>query len=246
MERYSAYDRFARIYNQHWGDDFSQRALPLLDKLLLGQLPPAARLLDVCCGTGQLAQALAERGYQVTGLDGSEEMLRLARVNAPAAEFLLGDAREFSLPPIYHGAISAYDSLNHILHLEQLTGAFRCVRAALLDGGLFVFDLNLEEGYKSRWRGSFGIAEDDHACVVRSRYQPDERLAWTDITLFFLESGWVRSDLTLTQRCYSEAEVCAALETAGFIRIQIYDALKDLDFPGGVGRAFFVAHKGEK
>ena len=57
MERYSAYDRFARIYNQHWGGDFSQRALPILDKLLLSQLPAGARLIDVGCGTGQLAQA---------------------------------------------------------------------------------------------------------------------------------------------------------------------------------------------
>ncbi len=245
MDRYSAYDRFARIYNQHWGGDFVQRALPILDALLLKHLPAGAHILDLCCGAGQLAHMLALRGYQVTGLDGSEEMLHFARVNAPTAEFVLGDARDFSLLPIYHGAVSTYDSLNHLMSLAELTSAFRCVGAALLDGGLFVFDLNMEEGYKSRWRGSFGIVEDDHACIIRSRYRPDERLAQMDITMFFLGSGWERSDLTLAQRCYSEAEVCAGLETAGFSGIHVYDALKDLEFPGGIGRAFFVARKGE-
>jgi SAM-dependent methyltransferase len=244
MARYSAYDRFARIYNQHWGDDFTQRTVPILDKLILSRLPAGARVLDVCCGTGQLARVLTARGYRVIGLDGSEEMLRFARENAPGCEFLLGDARDFSLPPVYHGAVSTFDSLNHILSLDELTSAFRCAHAALLDGGLFVFDLNMEEGYKSRWRGSFGIVEDDHACLVRSSYRPDERIGQMDLTLFFLEDGWQRSDLTLTQRCYAEAEVRAALAAAGFDPIQAHDAQRDLELPGGIGRTFFVAHKG--
>ena len=243
MDRYSAYDRFARLYNQHWGGDFPQRALPILDKLILSRLPAAARVLDLCCGTGQLAAMLAARGYAVRGLDGSEAMLRFARENAPAAEFILGDARDFALPPEYHGAVSTYDSLNHILSLDELTSAFQGVHAALLADGRFVFDLNMEEGYKSRWRGSFGIVEGDHVCVVRSSYRPDERIGQMDLTLFFLEDGWQRSDLTLTQRCYAEAEVRAALEAAGFDHIQAHDAQRDLEYPGGSGRAFFVGHK---
>lgn len=245
MDRYSAYDRFARIYNQHWGDDFTQRALPILDKLILSRLPAAARVLDLCCGTGQLAGTLTARGYRVTGLDGSEAMLRFARENAPEADFILGDARDFALPPAYHGTVSTYDSLNHILSLDELTSAFHCVCAALSSGGIFVFDLNMEEGYKSRWRGSFGIVEDDQACLVRSSYRPDERLGQMDLTLFVLEDGWRRSDLTLTQRCYSEAEIRAALTAAGFTDARTYDALRDFALPGGIGRTFFVARKGE-
>jgi SAM-dependent methyltransferase len=241
VARYSDYDRFAWIYNRYWGADFVQRALPVLDQLLLSELPAGARVLDVGCGTGQLAQALAARGYAVTGLDGSEEMLRFARENAPEAEFILGDARDFSVPPVYHAALSTYDSLNHLLSLEELTAAFRCVHRGLLSGGLFVFDLNMGEGYQARWRGSFGLVADDHACIVRSRYQPDQRLGRMDFTLFVLEDGWRRSDFALTQRCYTEAEVRAALEAAGFAEVRAHDAQPCLS--GEIGRMFFVGRR---
>jgi uncharacterized protein YndB with AHSA1/START domain len=117
------------------------------------------------------------------------------------------------------------------------------MHAALLPGGRFVFDLNMEEGYQTRWRGSFGIVEADHVVVARSSYRPDERIGQMDFTLFFLEDGWQRTDFTLTQRCYSEAEVTSALAAAGFAEVQMYDAQRDLELAGGVGRTFFVCRK---
>jgi SAM-dependent methyltransferase len=243
VERYASYDGFAWIYNKHWGGDFVQRTLPVLEKLFLRHLPAGARVLDLCCGTGQLAQVLTERGYTVTGLDGSEEMLRYARENAPQAQFILGDARHFVLASPCHGVISTYDSLNHILNLDELTSAFGCVYSALEARGWFMFDLNVEEGYQARWRGSFGIVEDDHVCVVRPRYRPADHLGQMDITMFFPEDGWRRSDLTLTQRCYSAVEVRTGLEATGFADLQTHDAQRDLELPGGVGRVFFVCRK---
>ena len=80
-----AYDRFAWLYDRHWGRDFTRWGLPVLDQLLLRDLPVGARLLDLCCGTGHLAQALTERGYRVTEVDASAAMLRFARQNAPAS-----------------------------------------------------------------------------------------------------------------------------------------------------------------
>src|SRR5439155_5709987 len=107
------------------GGDFGRRVLPALDALLLGALPPGARLPDLCCGTGQLAGMLVARGYRVSGLDISPRMLAFALRNAPGAEFVVGDARTFRQPRVLH--------------------------AALLDGGAFVFDLNAAAGYEARW-----------------------------------------------------------------------------------------------
>ena len=118
------YDRFAAAYDRHWGGDFGRRVLPALDALLLGALPPGARLLDLCCGTGQLAGMLAARGYRVSGRDISPRMLAFARRNALGAEFVVGDARTFRQPRVHH--------------------------AVLLDGGAFVFDLNAAAGYEAR------------------------------------------------------------------------------------------------
>lgn len=243
--RYTDYDAFAWIYNKYWGADSAQRFFPVLEQLLLPHLPLRARILDLCCGTGQLARALAQRGYSVTGIDGSEEMIRLARMNAPDVEFLVEDARALSLPALYHAVVSTYDSLNHILSLEELSRVFHNVYACLQPGGLFLFDLNMEPGYKARWRGSFGAVEEDHAFIARAGFDEEERIGWFAITIFQLrEAVWHRSDATVLQRCYSEPEIRSALEATGFTDIQTFDAQNDLGWPREIGRMFFLAQKG--
>jgi SAM-dependent methyltransferase len=244
MTRYAEYDAFAWIYNRYWGRDVVQRFLPVVEKLVLPHLPPDAHVLDLCCGTGHLAQALVERGYQVMGIDGSEEMIRFARINAPNADFIVEDARDFRLPGAYRAAVSTYDSLNHVTSLEELTRVFGNVAACLRDGGLFLFDLNTEEGYSARWRGSFGIVEDDHVCVVRASFDGSAKVGQTAITIFRSEGEvWLRSDMTLVQRCYADHEIQSALEAAGFADLQVYDAQTDLGWSREVGRAFFLTRK---
>lgn len=239
--RYSDYDSFAWVYNKHWAS--GKRALPALERLILRHLMDGARILDLCCGTGQGAQGLLQRGYRVDGLDGSEEMIRFARENAPDGNFIVEDVRTFRPSPVYDGVISLFDSLNHVMTLDELNLTFRNVYAALVGGGIFVFDLNMEEGYKERWQGSFGIVEDDHACIVRSSYSEEERVGRFDATTFRFEEEWRRSDVTLLQRCYSEREVRAGLETAGFADIRTYDLHGDVDESGTAGRLYFVGRK---
>ena len=244
-DRYRDYDRFAWMYNQHWGS-FATRIVPVLEKLVLGALPPGARILDLCCGTGQLAHALSARGFELTGIDGSESMIAIARENAPDAVFSVDDARDFRIDGEFHAALSTFDSLNHVMSLDELTSVFRNVYRALTGGGAFAFDLNMEEGYRTRWRGSHGYVEDDHACIARSSHVPDERIGKTEITMFFRsEDRWERSDVTLVQRCYAEDEILTALGSVGFVGGKAYDGGKDLGeelsrFPG---RSFFVSRR---
>ena len=246
MTAYRGYDRFAWVYNKHWSD-FSSLALPILNDLLLKHLPAGARILDLCCGTGQLAQALIAQGYQVTGLDGSEEMIRLAHKNAPDGDFLVADARLFQLKNIYHAVVSTFDSLNHVMSMDELTAVFHNVYSALINGAWFSFDLNMEEGYELCWNDSFGIVEEDHVCVVRASYCPEEKKAKFEATVFrLLEGEWKRSDITLLQRCYSEAEVRSALRTVGFIDIEAYaygDQCSLTHLTPETERAFFVCRK---
>lgn len=251
-DRYSQYDTFAWFYNRHWGG-FAERIMPVLERLVLPAVPDGARVLDICCGTGQLARILTVRGYRVTGIDGSEEMLRYARMNAPGASFVVADARSFVLPAEYRAAVSLFDSLNHVMGLDELRAVFSNVYAALVPGGTFLFDLNVENGFRARWRGSFGIAEDDNACVVRNRYDPDTKVGRSDITMFrpgAQARGWRRSDLTLLQQCHAEDAVRVALEGARFREIRAFDALTDLNMPDAAdwaaGRAFFLARRPEK
>lgn len=246
--RPSDYDSFAWFYNCYWGSGpmaFATRVWPVLERLFLPEVPAGGHLLDLCCGSGQLASGLLRLGYRVTGVDGSAELLRFARENAPGGEFVHADARTFHFPAIYDGALSTYDSLNHLLQLDELTAAFRNVRHALKAGAPFLFDLNMHEGYRARWRGSFGLAEADHALVAASSYDPDSEQAQVVVTMFrFRNDLWDRADVTLYQRCYSEEEVRATLQAAGFSGIVTKDAEKDLELRGNVGRMFFLARAG--
>lgn len=238
MKRFSDYDQFAWLYNHHWGD-FAERALPVIEELGLNHLLPGSRILDLCCGTGQLAQLLTERGFQVTGVDGSEEMLAYARENAPKSTFILADARDFDAGTGFDMAVSTFDSLNHVMNLGELSLVFTHVIQTLRPGGIFIFDLNMDAGFRARWNGSsFGVVEEDLVFVVRNAYNTKNQVARFMLTMFSLQEDqqlWSRTDLTLTQRAYPEALVINALEIVGFVQV-------DTTEPMGVGRTFFVAH----
>lgn len=240
---YSEYDRFAWFYNKYWGDEFSRPALALYNSLLYPHLPDRCAILDLCCGTGQIAHGLTKRGYRVTGLDGSAAMLEFARRNAPAAEFVHADARSFSLPTKYNAAISAFDSLNHVMELEELKQVFRNVHAALEDDGIFLFDLNLEDENEVLGN-SLSLSEDDHACIVMTDYDASAMLKRYRVTMFQLEGDhWRRSDLTLTQRYYRNEDVLAALAESGFARVRTYDARHEFGMTLSDGRMFYFARK---
>src|SRR3989304_4826542 len=97
-DRYADYDSFAWFYNRYWGDLFAGRFLVAIEQLVLSHLPSQARLLDLCCGTGQLAKVLADQGFRVTGVDGSAGMLGFARANAPGGEFVSPTPSPSTLP----------------------------------------------------------------------------------------------------------------------------------------------------
>ena len=243
MEKYTDYNDFAEIYNRYWGD-FPLQIMPILEELALKDFPAGTQVLDICCGTGQLAGELIRRGYEVTGIDGSDQMLKYARENAPTTPFIPSDVRAFMLMARFNIAFSTFDSLNHCLTLDDLELVFNNVYRQLETSGIFVFDMNLESGYLNRWIQPVNIADDDAAVMVNSRYDQDEKLATADITMFKRqdEENWRRSAVTLTQRAYSIHEIFETLAAVGFIHLEVFDAVQDFKLDQ-TGRAFFRAKK---
>ncbi|HEV2914134.1 MAG TPA: class I SAM-dependent methyltransferase [Pyrinomonadaceae bacterium] len=241
---YRAYDLFARVYDRHWGREVPAQIVTVIDRLLVPSLPVGARILDVCCGTGYTASELGRRGFVVTGLDESEEMLRHARRNAPASGFILADARSFEMMPIYDGIISTFDSLNHIMTLEGLTSVCRNVHRALRPGGLFLFDMNMENGFLEHWAEYFAIVEDREVCILSGAYDVNERVGRYDITMFERRGKmWRRTDTSISEKYYPAKEIRMALKSVGFEDISAYDAEKELGLSDHVGRTFFLARK---
>ena len=109
---------------------------------------------------------------------------------------------------------------------------------------MFLFDLTMEEAYVVRWQGSFSTVGDDHACIVRPRYDMTTKVATNFVTAFEREprdpTGWRRSDFCIVQNCHSREAVQAALAHAGFHEVQTMDAQHDLGMDGESGRTFFL------
>lgn len=229
MTIYSDYDGFARVYSEHWGPHEGGKALPRLKRLFLGDLPPGSSILDLCCGSGHLMQPLLDEGYRVTGLDGSSALLEYARANAPDADLLHADARDFQTPSTFDAVVCIADSLNHMMTLEDLTNVFANAYTALRRGGIFHFDLNREWKYRNRWHTSFAIVEDDVVCAVRCGVDQDDEVASFLATIFERGDTWVRRDVALYQTWYSEPAVAAALEGVGFKDIEMSYSDQDVD-----------------
>ncbi|MEO8369614.1 MAG: class I SAM-dependent methyltransferase [Candidatus Solibacter sp.] len=241
------YDDFAWFYNRYWNEEFHSLAFPILERIWLPRLPAKGRVLDVCCGTGYLAGLLTARGYRVTGIDSSAEMIAHARENVPAAAFQVADAASFKVLGKMDGAACTFDSLNHILDVETLRAAFKRTAVALKSGAPFVFDVLLESAYQTNWADNFTIVRDDHVLLLAgSGFDFRTHLASCRITMFRLMEGqWRRSDVEVVERSYSTREIDEALEAAGFRHTEFYDA-RDLGMRGqlGQGRTFVITTKG--
>ena len=235
--RYDEYDDFAEAYDKHWGF-FADAIRPVLDRLALSELADGETLIDLCCGAGHLAASLSDR-FEVIDVDGSPAMIQLARGRAPQARFIVADARDFTVDKPAEAVVSTFDSLNHVMTLEGLTEVFARVRAALIDGGAFVFDLNMERGYEERWRSGSWTSGGD-TIEVEGTWDPVSRIGTTDITVTPADSESEPVHVFLTQRCYDHDDVVGALTRSGFGQVTVFDGEEDLSF-GGVGRSFFVA-----
>jgi SAM-dependent methyltransferase len=241
-----SYDDFAWFYNRYWSQEFHSAAFPILERVWLPRLAPAARILDVCCGTGYLAGLLAERGFRVAGVDESPAMIDCARRNVPGADFHVARASEFTLPGRFDAAVSTFDSLNHLIGIATLDAGFHRVAAVLRPGAPFAFDILSEEAYRTHWGENFVLVKDDHVMMITgSGFDFRTRLARCTITMFRLLKGvWQRSDTVVEEQSYEPREIDAALGRAGFAETACYDA-RDLGMAGqlGEGRTFYVTTK---
>ena len=233
----TAYDSFAYAYNLHWGPT-SLAWVRWLGALIVPRLRAGVRILDLCCGTGQLSAELCRRGFRMTGLDGSRAMLRYAHENAPDVPLIQADVRQFGLRPRFDAVLCVFDSLNHLLASEDLSRAFQSVFACLRPGGWFLFDVNTEIGYVSHWNGISEMMADDHRVRTRSDYDTGKHLG---IFKANVErngpDGWAEEEVILLQRWHSDSQIQRALKGAGFDSVEVFGVEGDTLATGNLERA---------
>lgn len=209
------------------------------------------QVLDLACGTGNVGLELARRGYQVTGVDRSEGMLREAVRKAEEAHlpvsFFRQDLTELDLPQQFDLAVCLYDSLNYILEPEGLQRAFHGVYRCLREGGLFVFDLNTELALAMNLFTQRDMAPETKVKYDwHSEYDRETKISRVDMTFFVEEEGGLRTFReTHYERAYSLREVQDYLRQAGFTVRAVYEAFTFKKPTPRSDRVYFVARRGK-
>lgn len=233
-----AYTSFAVVYDtfmdnvpyEEWGE--------YLHGLLLEYGVEDGLVLDLGCGTGTMTEILASKGYDMTGVDFSEEMLDIAMQKRTKSGhdilYLMQDMREFELYGTVRAIVSVCDSMNYLTEDGDLEQVFRLANNYLDPGGLFIFDMNTEYKYREML-GDQTIAEERENCsfIWDNYYYEEEKINEYQLSLFVEDpvlSEKTGQDICRKfqemhyQRAYSLAEVKAALEMAGMEFIAAYDA----------------------
>lgn len=222
----NAYQYLARVYDQ-WetmmGAPFSMLIFPKLQQTLEKTNRPISKMGDLACGTGTLVIAMAKMGVHAIGIDLSEGMLDQARAKAKKAGlsilFFQQDMRTFQLPEKVDLVTSFYDSLNHLLTLEDLQQTFNAVASNLNPGGLFIFDVNIRNCFEKLWQGASVFHHEEFTLILENTFDETVLRAQSLVTIFYRKSNGLSFEKfteLCEERCYSDEEITTALHLAGF------------------------------
>lgn len=213
-----AYTSFAQVYDLFMDNVPYEEWSKYVISLLKEEKIEDGLVLDLGCGTGKMTRLLAAAGYDMIGIDNSEDMLEIARecqyaqeyageqAEEPDAEdaaepdienqescnilYLLQDMREFELYGTVRAVISICDSMNYILDEEDLLQVFKLVNNYLDPKGVFIFDMNTRYKY-AELLGESTITEnrEEGSFIWENYFDEEEGMNEYDLTLFIREEG---------------------------------------------------------
>lgn len=206
-----SYTALASIYDKINGEAYEPYAELLCEYFSLADTE-VREVLDLGCGTGGITALLADKGYDMIGLDLSPEMLNIARERNYGKNTLLlcQDMCEFELYGTVQAIYSSFDCLNYITKNKDLAQVFVLARNYLEAGGLFIFDINTEYRYKSIFGGNNFVYElEDAFAVWRNSYNEKTKICKFEIDIFSEneDGSYDREFETQKQRLHTREEI---------------------------------------
>jgi SAM-dependent methyltransferase len=253
-----AYHEFASVYDRLMSDMPYDDWVRFAERAWSDYGIRPGTIVDLGCGTGNVAIPMAARGYDVIGIDLSDDMLAVARqkyersrdgaLSAAAGriEWVQQDMREWEVAQPVDAVISFCDCFNYITEPEDVIAAFQSTHAALSSGGVFAFDVHMPRQLEAYAASQpFVLDEDEVAYIWACEYDEDCLEIEHSITFFAMEPSGLfrRFEETHVQRAYPLDWLEQELKAAGFVDIRI-----TADFTGkppghDAERAFFTARK---
>ncbi len=233
------YEALAGCYDALTGDVQYEKRAAYLCRLLRRAERPVRTILDLACGTGTMTCLLAERGYELIGVDLAEDMLAEAMNKAlelpeESRPLLLQQSMtNLRLPQPVDAVVCCLDSLNYLTEPRAVQRAIRHVYDCLAPGGLFLFDVNTVYKLENLDGQVFLDETEDSYCVWRAAYSRRSRTITYGMDLFRRrrDGAWRRTLEEHRERAYTREELTQWLTAAGFHDIRFFGDLSQKE-PG--------------
>ena len=228
-----AYTSFAAVYDTFMDNVPYEEWADYLWRLLQEYGIADGLVLELGCGTGSMTELLASKGYDMIGVDNSEDMLELAMEKRIESGhdilYLLQNMQEFELYGTVRAVVSVCDSVNYVTDEEELTEVFRLVNNYLDPQGVFIFDFNTEYKYQEIL-GEQVIAEEREECsfIWDNYHDEEQKINEYELTLFVQSQEdpelYRKYQEVHYQRAYTLERIRNLIEKAGLRYVTAYDA----------------------
>ena len=248
-----AYTSFAEVYDTFMDNVPYEEWADYLEERLKEYGVKDGLVLELGCGTGSMTELLAEKGYDMIGVDNSEDMLEIAMEKRIESGhdilYLLQNMQEFELYGTVKAVVSVCDSVNYITEKEELLEVFRLVNNYLDPGGVFLFDMNTLHKYRDIL-GDTTIAEnrDEGSFIWDNTFDPEKNLNIYELAVFLpREDGlYEKCEELHCQKAYTREEIEELLKEAGLKLMAVYDAYTMNPATEDSERLFFMARESGK
>lgn len=248
-----AYSNLSNVYDNFTVDVNYDEFISFYEQIFKRNNEKPNLILDLACGTGTISIKMAQKGYDMIGIDGSYEMLMEAREKCfdydfkKPPMFLCQKMNEIDLYGTVDACISSLDSINYITDLDELYQTFSKVDNFLNPQGLFIFDINTKKKLENLHEKSF-VCEDEHSFLTwQCENKGDINTYSFDIFFENDDGSYSRETEEHKQRLYKLQYIVEMLEKTGFYDIKCYKECSFIDATEEDGRVFFVCKsKGDK
>ena len=223
------YQAFAELYDELMNDVDYEGWADYYTRLLSVYGVHSGRICECACGTGSLTIPLSRRGFQMTGVDLSQEMLwqaaQKSRKQGISIPFVRQDMRALNLHRPMDAVLATCDGVNYLLTVEDLLSFFRAAYRAVRPGGAFLFDVSTP--YKLKQVLCGGLLGEDRENITylwQNTWHEKRQTVELDLTFFVRDTDgrYRRIDERQHQRAWEQQTLKETLWHAGFRAVSLY------------------------
>lgn len=246
MENYTGYATVYDISMEHipydkWAD--------YVDNILKQHGINKGLILELGCGTGNMTRKMAAKGYDMIGIDYSEEMLSVARQKSEASDdgilYLCQDMREFELYGTVVAIICVCDSMNYMINEDDLSKVFHLVSNYLDPSGLFIFDMDTEYLYREVLGDTTTyMSHESGDFIWENIFHPEEMINEVNLSLYHKEADshlYSKHQETHVRKAYNLDTIRKLLDEADMKFLKAYHELSDEEPRSDSERIYVIA-----